>query len=122
MEALVIVGKPKHGRPEGLVRGPRDKAEKMADNTRHEAMEMPAEEKAEHSMDGKYVKPEAVGYRSSEEKCSTCEYMGKDGQCSWLGMPVEPEASCALHEFRDEAAETPGEEADGSNEQPKGTM
>ncbi len=82
---MIAAGPKKQGPP---VRGPQDKEEEME--------ESPKQEAAEHSMDGKYVPPEAVGYHDGSEKCSTCEYNEKDG-CTWLGFQVDPEGHCSLY-------------------------
>ncbi len=50
--------------------------------------------------EGGAIKPEAVCYRTADQHCESCEYMGEDGQCSRLMMPVEPMASCNLYESK----------------------
>ena len=87
--AVVIAAGQKNPGPP--VRGPREKD----DAEEEEAMESPKQEKAEHSMDGKYVPPESVGYHDSTETCSTCEYNGEQG-CSWLGFEPDPGGHCSL--------------------------
>lgn len=85
---MIAAGPKKQGPP---VRGPQEKEEVA----KEEAMESPRQEAAEHSMDGKYVPPESVGYHDGSEKCSGCEYNEKDG-CTWLGFQVDPEGHCSL--------------------------
>ena len=43
------------------------------------------------------ISPEAVAFRTSDQVCESCSYMGKDGMCSALEMAVEPKDSCGLH-------------------------
>lgn len=80
---MIAAGPKKQGPP---VRGPQEK---------EEAEETPKQEKAEHSMDGKYVPPESVGYHDSTEVCSACEYNSEEG-CSWLGFQVDDGGHCSL--------------------------
>ena len=82
--AIMIAAGPK--KPGPPVRGPQEK---------EEAEESPKQEAAEHSMDGKYVPPESVGYHDSTENCGVCEYNG-DGGCSWLGFEVDAGGHCSL--------------------------
>ena len=81
-------GPPAQGPP---VSGPQEKEEVV----KEEAMESPKQEAAEHSMDGKYVPPESVGYHDGSEKCGVCEYNTEDG-CTWLGFQVDDEGHCSL--------------------------
>lgn len=85
---MIAAGPKKQGPP---VRGPQEKEEVA----KEEAMESPKQEAAEHSMDGKYVPPEAVGYHDSSETCSVCEYNSKDG-CSWLGFVPDSGGHCSV--------------------------
>ncbi len=55
-----------------------------------EAAETPEQEKAEG------IPPDAVSFRTGEMKCAGCEYMQDSGDCSKLGIPVQPEDSCNL--------------------------
>lgn len=87
---MIAAGAKKQGPP---VRGPQEKEEVKQEEERAES---PKQEAAEHSMDGKYVPPESVGYHDGSEKCSSCEYNAKDG-CSWLGFQVDPEGHCSLY-------------------------
>ncbi len=87
--AIMIAAGPK--KPGPPVRGPQEKEEVA----KEEAMESPKQEAAEHSMDGKYVPPEAVGYHDSSETCSVCEYNSKDG-CSWLGFVPDSGGHCSV--------------------------
>ena len=90
------------------------KEKKVAEGRKHEMTETPEEEKAEHSLNGKYVPPEAVAYRTAEEKCGNCEYMEASGLCTWLGMRVEEGATCSLFSFTeaDMSGEVEEEEAE----------
>lgn len=85
---MIAAGQKKQG---PAVRGPKEEEE-----------ETPQQEKAEHSMDGKYVPPESVGYHDSTETCGACEYNGEEG-CSWLGFQVDEGGHCSL--FGEKAAE-----------------
>ena len=85
---MIAAGPKKQGPP---VRGPQEKEEVA----KEEAMESPKQEAAEHSMDGKYLPPEAVGYHDSSETCSVCEYNSKDG-CSWLGFVPDSGGHCSV--------------------------
>ena len=87
---MIAAGSKKPGPP---VRGPQEK---------EEAAEPPKQEAAEHSMDGKYVPPESVGYHDSTETCGACEYNSEEG-CSWLGFQVDEGGHCSL--FGEKAAE-----------------
>jgi len=53
------------------------------------------------------VPPAAVGYHGEAERCDGCEYY-KDGDCTWLRMPVDAGGHCSLFEASSE--ETGGEE------------
>lgn len=86
---MIAAGQKKQGPP---VRGPQ---EKMKPQVEEEAEEPPKQEKAEHSMDGKYVPPESVGYHDSTEVCSACEYNSEEG-CSWLGFQPDDGGHCSL--------------------------
>ncbi len=56
------------------------------------------------------IPPEAVSYRTSDMKCSGCEYM-QGSDCTKLQMPVEPDAGCNLFESKSGEGEQPmGEE------------
>ena len=85
---MIAAGPKKPGPP---VRGPQEKEEVA----KEEAMESPKQEAAEHSMDGKYVPPESVGYHDSTENCGACEYNSEEG-CSWLGFQVDDGGHCSL--------------------------
>ena len=87
--AIMIAAGPK--KPGPPVRGPQEKEEVA----KEEAMESPKQEAAEHSMDGKYVPPESVGYHDSTENCGACEYNSEEG-CSWLGFQVDDGGHCSL--------------------------
>ena len=47
------------------------------------------------------IKPEAVGYRVPEEKCSACEYRADDQSCKILKISVEDAASCNAFEEKE---------------------
>lgn len=61
------------------------------------ADEPPAEEIPGENEAGEGIPPEAVSYRTAAQQCQSCEYMGEDGNCSKLMMPVEPDSGCNLH-------------------------
>lgn len=42
------------------------------------------------------IPPEAVDYRTEDQTCQYCAYMGSDGQCSKLHIPVSEGDSCRL--------------------------
>lgn len=52
----------------------------------------------QESTTGKAVPPHAVAYHTAAENCGACEYMGPDGNCSWLKMPVQHGDHCLLFE------------------------
>lgn len=59
--------------------------------------------------DGGGIPPEAVSYRSADQKCSSCTF--SDGtNCSKLQMPIEHEASCNL--FDSKGDEQQGDDGD----------
>lgn len=47
--------------------------------------------------DGGGIPPEAVSYRSADQKCGSCTFHD-GGQCSKLQMPVEEDAGCNLYD------------------------
>ncbi len=53
---------------------------------------------------GEAIPPEAVCYRDAQQHCEACVYMGEDGTCSKLKIPVEPTASCNLFSATDQGA------------------
>lgn len=57
---------------------------------------------------GPTVTPEAVSYRTAEQQCNSCEYMGEDGNCAVLKMPVEENSSCNAHKAGAGEVETRG--------------
>lgn len=52
------------------------------------------------------ITPEAVNYHTADENCSGCQYMGDDGQCAVLKMPVQDGDHCGAFTAKDEGAET----------------
>lgn len=46
---------------------------------------------------GPTVSPEAVNYRTADQQCNSCEYMGQDGTCAVLKMPVQENDGCNAH-------------------------
>lgn len=42
------------------------------------------------------ITPEAVCYRDSQQTCGNCAYMGADGSCAALNIPVEAGDGCNL--------------------------
>ena len=90
---MIAANSKKQGPP---VQGPQDKMKPQQPQQEKEEMEeSPKQEAAEHSMDGKYVPPESVGYHDSTETCSACEYNSEQG-CSWLGFEPDPGGHCSL--------------------------
>jgi len=70
---------------------------------RNDAQETPEGEREFHEQGGAArPTPESVNYRTSAETCGRCEYMGQDGQCAFLQMPVEEGDSCNRFESKGE--------------------
>ena len=54
----------------------------------------------DHDLDdGGGIPPEAVCYRSADQKCGSCTFY-EGGQCSQLKMPVEDQAGCNLYDAK----------------------
>lgn len=54
----------------------------------------------DHDLDdGAGIPPEAVCYRSADQKCGSCTFYD-GGQCSQLKMPVEDGAGCNLYDAK----------------------
>lgn len=58
------------------------------------------------------ITPEAVAYRTADQQCNSCEYMGQGGDCAVLKMQVQENDGCNAHSPRSQQ-EQPGIETRG---------
>jgi hypothetical protein len=107
---MIAVGKepPRLGAP----------GQKSPVSPRNDQQETPGDEQREDSG-AVNATPESVNYRTSAETCGRCEYMGQDGSCSFLGIPVEDGDSCNRFEAKGE--DNPVAEHDAGGESFEGS-
>lgn len=92
---MIAVGKPNGDGPKA--RSPEEPPEQ-------EAMEhqQPPPQQSEQMGGDEGIPPEAVGFRTGQETCGGCVYMGEDGSCSKLRISVAPEDSCMLFRAKEQ--------------------
>lgn len=66
---------------------------------------------------GPTVSPEAVSYRTADQQCNSCEYMGQDGTCAVLKMPVEESSGCNAHKGGGDQGGDMGDDMSGGDTQ-----